>query len=431
MKKLLLLSSLLLSLLPALAQTEPGNYRAALNKFMLYYNRNQADSIFLMFSPEVKKELPLEKNRQMLGQLQTQLGGIQKATFMSMSDNVATYKADFQKSSLAMKVSMNTAHQISGLLFDNLKPETQATTATNTNDPNTAETPLELKTLSGTIHGTLAMPKQVTGKVPVVLIIAAAGPTDRNGNKPKVNQTTNSYRLLATELAKNGIASLRYDKRLVGETISSTREAQLRFDDYVDDAVALITQLHDDPRFSKVVILGHSEGSLVGMLSTAGQPVSAFISVEGESMTADKIITEQLKSQPDYITKGFKTITDSLRKGKTYDQVDPALYSIARVSVQPYLMTWMRFDPTKEIKKVKVPVLLVQGANDVQVSVADAEKLKKAKSDAKLVIIPGMNYVLKDAPLAAPANIATYNQPNLPIKTELVGAVVDFVKALK
>jgi hypothetical protein len=94
-------------------------------------------------------------------------------------------------------------------------------------------------------------------------------------------------------------------------------------------------------------------------------------------------------------------------------------------------MTWMRFDPTREIKKLKIPTLIIQGANDVQVSIADAEKLKKAKSDAKITIIPGMNYVLKDAPPAMPANIATYNQPDLPVKTELVTAVVDFVKGLK
>jgi len=430
MKRILFIFSLLLSLSTAFAQaTEPTAYRSALNKFMLYYNRNQADSVFGMFAPEVKTQMPLQKNREMLGQLQTQLGGLQKATYQSMESSVATYKADFQKSSLAMKISLNQGGKISGLLFDNLKTEVQSTPAAS--DPNATETPFELKTLSGVIHGTLALPAQTSGKVPVVLIIAASGPTDKDGNKAKVNQRPDTYKLLAADLAKNGIASLRYDKRLVGETVNAARESKLRFDDYVDDAVALTTQLHDDPRFARVIILGHSEGSLVGMLASAGQPVSGFISVEGEGQPGEKIMTEQLKAQPEYITKGFKTIVDSMRKGKTYDQVDPALYSVARVSIQLFLMTWMRFDPTKEIKKLKIPVLLIQGTNDVQVSVADAEKLKKAKSDAKLVTITGMNYVLKEAPVAMAANMATYNQPNLPIKPELTTAVVDFVRSLK
>jgi pimeloyl-ACP methyl ester carboxylesterase len=430
MKRILSILSLLLSFSGAFAQSaEPAAYRSALNRFMLYYNRNQADSVFGMFAPEVKTQMPLQKNREMLGQLQTQLGGLQKATYQSMESSVATYKADFQKSSLAMKISLNQAGKISGLLFDNLKADAQPTLVST--NPHTAEIPFELKTLSGIIRGTMALPAQASGKVPVVLIIPSSGPTDRDGNKPKLNQRADTYKLLAASLAENGIASLRYDKRLVGETVNAARESKLRFDDYVDDAVALTTQLHDDPRFSKVIILGHSEGSLVGMLASAGQPVNGFISVEGESQMGDKIMTEQLKSQPEYITKGFKTITDSMRRGKTYDQVDPALFSVARVSVQPYLMSWMRFDPTKEIKKLKIPVLIVQGTNDVQVSVADAEKLKKAKSDAKLVTITGMNYVLKEAPVAMAANMATYNQPNLPLKPELTAAVVDFIKGLK
>jgi fermentation-respiration switch protein FrsA (DUF1100 family) len=429
MRKLLLLVTLLFTLPQVYAQAEPTAYRAALNKFMLYYNRNQADSIFTMFAPDVKTQIPVEKNRQQVTLLQNQLGRMQRAAFMGLQDGVAMYRADFQKSSLAMKVSLNSRGKMSGLLFDNYKAETEAPVLAD--DPYTTETPFDLKTLSGTIRGTLATPKQASGKVPVVLIIAASGPTDRDGNKPKVNQTTNMYRMLAAGLAKSGIASLRYDKRLVGETINKSRESQLKFDDYVDDATALINQLHEDSRFSKIIILGHSEGSLVGMLAVAGQPVNGFISVEGESQTADKLITEQLKGQPDYITQGFKAIADSLRRGRTNDKVDPSLYGIARVSVQPYLMTWMRFDPTREIKKLKLPILLIQGANDLQVSIADAERLKKAKSDAKLTVIQGMNYVLKDAPQAAQANMATYNQPELPVKPELVTAISDFVKGLK
>jgi fermentation-respiration switch protein FrsA (DUF1100 family) len=412
--------------------TEPLTYRTALNKFMLYYNRNQADSIFNMFTTETKAQIPADKNRQMLGQLQNQIGGLQQATFQGMEQGIATYKADFQKSTLAMKISLNNSGKIGGLLFDNYQPQGRSSVNAAEPDPEVTETPLTIKTLTGTINGTIATPKQVSGKVPVVLIIASSGPTDRDGNKVKLNQSPNSYKQLAYALAKSGIASARYDKRLLDQNVSSAKkEADLRFDDYVDDAVALITQLHDDPRFSKVIVLGHSEGSLVGMLAAAGQPASGFISVEGESQTADKIVADQLKSQPEFIRNNFKAIVDTLRRGKTNDKVDAALYPIARVSVQPYLMSWFRFDPTRELKKLKIPVLIIQGTTDLQVAVADAERLKKTKSDAKLLVIPGMNYVLKEAPVTTAPNIATYNQPDLPIKPELVSAVVDFVKGLK
>ncbi|MBS7564027.1 alpha/beta hydrolase [Mucilaginibacter sp. Bleaf8] len=436
MKKIyFLLSFLSAMVITTRAQsTEPMAYRMVLNKFIRYYNRSQADSVFNLFAPEVKTTMPADKNREMLGQLQTQIGGLRQATFVGMEQSVATYKANFQKSTLAMKISLNGSRQISGLLFDNYPQEGQgqaAGKAAIVDDPDVVETPLAVKTLSGTINGTIAMPKQANGKVPVVLIVPSTGPTDRDGNKIKLNQTSNSYKLLAAALAKNGVASARYDKRLVGQTLTSTKETELRFDDYIDDAVALITQLHDDPRFSKVIVLGHSEGSLVGMLAAAGQPANAFISVEGESQTADKILTEQLKSQPEFIRNNFKAIVDTLRKGKTNDKVDPTLYPIARVSAQPYLVSWMRYDPIRELKKLKIPVLIIQGTTDLQVSVADAERLKKVKSDFKLVVIPGMNYVLKEAPATTAQNIATYNQPELPVKPELVTAVVDFVKGLK
>jgi pimeloyl-ACP methyl ester carboxylesterase len=87
--------------------------------------------------------------------------------------------------------------------------------------------------------------------------------------------------------------------------------------------------------------------------------------------------------------------------------------------------------PTKELKKAKVPVLILQGATDIQVPVTDADLLKKAKSDATLVVIPNMNHILKEAPADKEQNAATYSKPDLPLKPELVTAIVNFVKGLK
>ncbi|MFD2147860.1 alpha/beta hydrolase [Mucilaginibacter antarcticus] len=159
-------------------------------------------------------------------------------------------------------------------------------------DPTLSESPVALKTLSGTIAGTLTIPKNTNGKIPVVLIIAGSGPVDRDGNSAKLNLATNTYKLIAEALGKDGIASLRYDKRMVGESAIGQKEENLRFDDYVDDAIGLINLLKDDQRFSKVIVLGHSEGSLVGMLaaaSTVGN-TNAFISVAGAGRRADRVL---------------------------------------------------------------------------------------------------------------------------------------------
>lgn len=289
------------------------------------------------------------------------------------------------------------------------------------------ETPINYKNLSGNIMGTLSMPKNVSGKVPVVLIVADAGRTDRDGNNEQTGLTGNMYKLLADGLAKNGIASVRFDKRMVGESKTANKLEDLRFDDYVDDAVGLIEMLNDDQRFSKVVILGHGEGSLVAMLAARDQPAKAIISINATSEQGDKLMTEQFKSKPQYIQDEFKTLLDSMKKGKTFDVVDLAMYPLVTTAKQKYLMSYFKYPPLRVIKVMKVPVLIVQGTTDVQISVADAEKLKKAKSDAVLITIKGMNHIMKDGPQDKDKNMATYSNPALPLTAELVPDLVDFI----
>lgn len=298
-------------------------------------------------------------------------------------------------------------------------------------DPSLSESPVVVKTLAGSISGSLVIPKNVSGKIPIVLIVADAGSTDRDGNNTKAGITGNTYKLLATNLGKNGIATLRYDKRMVGESVSTTKESQLRMDDYNDDAVSLINMLNDDPRFSKIILFGHGEGALVSMMAINDQPVKGYISAEGESEQGDKILLNQMKSKPKYQADEFKTILDSLRKGKLTSNVDPAIYYIARPGIQNFLMSFCRLVPLRGIKSIKVPVLIVQGTTDLTVPVDNAEKLKKVKSDATLVIIKGMNHILKEAPADEAANIATYSKPDLPLKPELVTSVVEFINKLK
>ena len=417
------------------AQSEPANYVVALNKFKQLYNNNQPDSIFNMFSPEMKAALPLDNFKSTTLQLKSQLGKLLQTDFVKYEAPLAYYKAIFQKGTFLLNLSVNSQTQFTGLLLKPYQPAANTSAApsvpTIPTDPSITESPVSLKTLSGSISGTLAMPKNASEKIPMVLIIAGSGPTDRDGNNAKGGLTANTYKMIANELGKNGYASLRYDKRLVGQSISSTKESELRFEDYIEDAVGLINMLNDDQRFSKIIILGHSEGSLVGMMAAFEQPVKAFISVAGAGDSADKIMTEQMKSQPQWIADGFNRMLDSLKRGKTTDNIDPALYSVARPSVQKYLMSWFRYNPIREIKKIKIPILIVQGTTDLQVTVADAEKLKKAKSDAVLSIIPGMNHVLKEAPADKASNIATYEKPDLPLKPEFVKAMISFLSKVK
>jgi pimeloyl-ACP methyl ester carboxylesterase len=437
MKKTIFVLLAVFSTVKTFAQTEPANYTAAISRFKQFYNSDQPDSIYKTFGSEMTSALSQEQFKTTTKQLKGQLGNLQQTTFTSYAQSVAVYKATFQNGALGLSISLNKENKITGLLLRPLPPATPAATTAapaaataGINDPSLVESPIVLKTLSGSIHGTLTMPKDASGKIPVVLIIAGSGPTDRNGNSPKMGLNTNAYKLLAEGLGKKGIASVRYDKRMIGESETSNKEADLRFDDYVDDAVGIINKLNEDERFSKIIIMGHSEGSLVGMLAARDQPVKGYISLEGAGDQADKIVTQQMKSKPQFVQDDFKALLDSMKKGKTIDNVDPALWSIARPSIQRYLMSWFRYNPARIIKVLKMPVLIIQGTTDLQVTTADADKLKKAKSDATLIIIPGMNHILKEAPADRDQNLATYNNPELPLKAELMPDLVKFINGL-
>src|SRR5271170_7963321 len=142
-------------------------------------------------------------------------------------------------------------------------------------DPSLTETPITAKTLSSTISGALVMPRNAKEKIPVILIIGDAGPTDRDGNNVKTGVSGNTYKLMAYELGKRGIATVRYDKRFVGLTTTTIKESQLHIEDYSDDAVSLMNVLNDDQRFSKIILFGHGEGALVSLLAGYEQPEKA------------------------------------------------------------------------------------------------------------------------------------------------------------
>lgn len=279
------------------------------------------------------------------------------------------------------------------------------------------------------LHGSLLLPAANDNAkgLTVALLIAGSGPTDRDGNTPVTNN--NSLKLLANGLAESGIASLRYDKRgIAASKQAGPKEQDLRFEQYVDDAANWINYLAADNRFEKILIIGHSEGSLIGMIAARRGKVDGFISLAGAGQRADKIIREQLSSQPANIRDIAEPIMQELVKGNLVEDVDTMFYALFRPRVQPYMISWFRYDPAVELAKLEIPVLLLQGTTDIQVSVADAQLLAKSLPDAKLSLVENMNHILKQAPADRQDNVATYNQPELPVVPDLIGSIVAFAK---
>jgi pimeloyl-ACP methyl ester carboxylesterase len=282
----------------------------------------------------------------------------------------------------------------------------------------------------GAISGTLLVP-DAKQPVPVVLLIAGSGPTDRDGNSPMLPGRNDSLKMLATDFAMNGIATLRYDKRGIGQSAEAmTKESDLRFETYIDDAVAWCNQLHDDKRFSGVIIASHSEGSLIGMIAARKCRAAGFISLEGAGHTAADILRTQLKGRlPENLATENESILKSLEAGKTVENTPPQLASLYRPSVQPYLISWFKYDPAKEIAALTMPVLIIQGTTDIQMSVDDAKRMAAANPRAKLVIIEGMNHILKTVSGDMQAQIPSYSDPKLQLNEKLTPALVQFVRS--
>ena len=288
-----------------------------------------------------------------------------------------------------------------------------------------------LNTGSGELYGTLFTPSEPKEKIPVVLIIAGSGPTDRNGNNI-AGINCNAYEMLADSLAKYGIASLRYDKRGVAASRSALAdESKITIDVYINDAKMWMEKLESDPRFSKIIVLGHSEGSLLEIVACARTKADALISVAGIGRSADQILREQLSNLPDTLKNECYGYLTKLKSGDTISHPNPLLNSLFRPSVQPYLISWFKYNPSEETEKLKIPVLIVQGTHDIQVDTSDAILLHKACPQSQLAMIDGMNHIMKVAPADRADNIKTYSDPGLPLDGKAVKTIVDFINGLK
>jgi pimeloyl-ACP methyl ester carboxylesterase len=288
----------------------------------------------------------------------------------------------------------------------------------------------ELAITGGTLKGTLFTPNDVN-RPAVVLIIAGSGPTDRDGNSPLLAGKNNSLLQLADSLAARGIASLRYDKRGVAKSqIKGFKEEQMLFTDGVSDAQGWVQWLREKG-FRKIYIAGHSEGSLVGLIAAQSEKIKGFISIAGVGRPIDLVLREQLAAGagPDSLKLLANRYLDTLMSGQRIAKPNPLLFSLFRPSVQPYMISWLRYDPQQLIRSLALPVLIMQGTNDIQVKETDAELLARANPNAKLVIIENMNHVLKEVKSSAKAdNMASYSNPGLPVMTQLVNAIDQFVK---
>jgi hypothetical protein len=294
-----------------------------------------------------------------------------------------------------------------------------------------ADTVIDIAGPTGQLQGTMTGPP--SGKTPLVLIIPGSGPTDRDGNSP-LGIRAATYRLLAQGLASKGIRSVRIDKRgMFGSRAAAADANAVTITDYAADVRAWAAALRKRTGAACVTLLGHSEGGLVALAAAAdARDFCGLVLVATPGRPLGTILREQLRANPANapVLDNALSALDRLEKGQRVPagDVHPALQPLFGPAVQGFLISALAQDPARLVTDYRGPVLVVQGARDLQVSGADAERLKAANPKARLVLLPDVNHVLKTvASDDRAANIATYADPALPLAPALVPAIAEFV----
>ncbi len=293
-------------------------------------------------------------------------------------------------------------------------------------EKNDTESELSIPTNFVTINGTLLKPNSAE-KNALVILIPGSGPTDRDGNNAVMKN--NSLKFLAEGLTSNNIATFRYDKSVLSYTKEDKATIDsLTFNIFIEEAKSVIQYFKTTNNYSKIIVAGHSQGSLVGILASKNNS-DAFISLEGAGRTIDEILVEQISKQAPFLKDETVQVLSELKKGNTVEEFNPMLNSLFNKSIQPFLISWIQYNPQVELKKLTIPVLIINGTNDIQVNVSDAELLHKANPTSKLVLIENMNHIFKEIKGDINENMSSYTNPNLPIMETLITSIVAFIKA--
>ncbi len=276
------------------------------------------------------------------------------------------------------------------------------------------------------ISGTLLTPnKESDSTGNLAILIADSGPTDRNGNQSFLKN--NSLKKLSEALSNQGIVTFRYDKRTVKQIRQGYVDKNILFNDFVTDAISVVEYFKTKNAYDKIFVIGHSQGSLVGMLA-AKENVDGFISIAGAGQSIDNVIMEQIATTAPMFTEDAKKTFNILKQGQVTDDYPPALASFFSKDIQPFMANWMQYNPQEEIKQLQIPTLIINGTKDLQVTVKEATLLKEASPNATLKIINNMNHIMFSIEGDSLENSKSYNESFRELNPELIESLIDFIK---
>jgi uncharacterized protein len=268
---------------------------------------------------------------------------------------------------------------------------------------------LSIKTTTGSLWGTLTVPNNAssTATVPFVLILNTNTVYNRNGISSYNRDSSNHTRLLAIALAKQGIASFRYDTRGVGASLSALRnESDLDFEKTIGDAAGWMTLLRKDNRFSTFTILGYSrptdygrEASLAATILALRMNADGLFCVAPDSRRYVQMIrAEAAMAYPPHTSRYVDSLGFLLEQGKRFDlkPSNGSAYDLFRPAIQPYILSLNKYDPRTEFAKLQIPSVVVYGTQDYSITAEVVQKFAGANSLAQCVSLKDMTYNLRN-----------------------------------
>jgi len=284
---------------------------------------------------------------------------------------------------------------------------------------------------AGALSGVMIRPDTSSA---AVLIIPGSGPTDRDGNN-LLGVKGSPYKLLAEGLASRGVTTVRVDKRgMFGSSRAAADPNAVTIADYAGDVHAWVKVIREKTGVPCVWVAGHSEGGLVALAS--GQNPDGFcglVLLASPGRRVGDVMREQLRMSMGGgpILQQATSVIRTLEAGRHPDVylLHPQLQQLFAPPMHGYFISLLSYDPAKLIADFHKPVLILQGERDLQVSVADAKRLKEAAPEAKLVLVPDANHFFKTVKSAdMAANAAAYSKP-VPLAPHIADEIADFVSA--
>jgi len=286
----------------------------------------------------------------------------------------------------------------------------------------------------GILPGTLLLPPGAAGSPTLAVLLPDSGTTDRNGNNWQVPGRNDSLRLLAEALAEAGVASYRYDKRGAGRAYRLGEDEEgLVFEDHVRDAAACFRRFGRDRRFSRLMVFGLGDGALVGAAALRDARADAFAAAGVSGRGLREMITGAAADAPGEYKAEIARVLGELDAGRYVETVSPFLQNLFRRSFQPYLASWLKYDLGTELGRLSaagLPVLLLQGDLDLQVSLAEFDRLRMEVPGAEAVLLPETNHILKRVGNDVEENYASFSDPAFPLSPGVVPALRDFLERI-